>query len=345
LRKLSQSREGQRSGEEKSDGSQNGEARNKWNYLTRNSKKKVLSKDGKHSDEKKSAAPPSTVLTPPVTGRRTAWPGLEDSKTVYEMTSQKSPRSTSDFVEETTDKIVNIPSVADEIHEIRQISYKAKATLNRIREFANKTKTTRKCQAASDCGSDQVCYLPTNQCKDQLTFSTDLAPQFRVGERSECALTEDCQDNEVCYQPSQRCVCALGFIEVSGECRALQDFTCADTRNVSQMLDSSMWGVQPYCSAWGNNTLHGDKTGMLSYGEYQSGTGALTDPMLFLGGSDASCSKQRSCQLVYECYCEEFDCSVQSPEFNTTSLWWGEFNPCEYSAYVYTPLACSHLIL
>ena len=50
MRKLSQSREGQRSGEEKSDGSQNGEARNKWNYLTRNSKKKVLSKDGKHSD-------------------------------------------------------------------------------------------------------------------------------------------------------------------------------------------------------------------------------------------------------------------------------------------------------
>ena len=138
----------------------------------------------------------------------TRWPGhtlhTDPLLTLnWKFSSQKSPRSTSDFVEETTDKIVNIPSVADEIHEIRQISYKAKATLNRIREFANKTKTTRKCQAASDCGSDQVCYLPTNQCKDQLTFSTDLAPQFRVGERSECALTEDCQDNEVCYQPSQ----------------------------------------------------------------------------------------------------------------------------------------------
>ena len=47
----------------------------------------------------------------------------------------------------------------------------------------------------------------------------------------------------------QRCVCALGFIEVSGECRALQDFTCADTRNVSQVFPV------PWTSCWLHNKV------------------------------------------------------------------------------------------
>ena len=59
-----------------------------------------------------------------------------------------------------------------------------------------------------------------------------------------------------------------------------------------------MWGVSPYCLAWGNNTIHGDKeTGMLSYGKYESGTGLLNDPMIFSGGSDASCR-----MVVIQCF-------------------------------------------
>jgi len=243
---------------------------------------------------------------------------------------------------ETTEKMPNITSIDEEIHEIRQISNKAKATLNRIREFANITKSKRKCQAASDCESHQICYLPTNQCKDQLSLFKAESDSSVSSELRGCSLTEDCGDNQVCYQPSQTCVCSLGFIEISGHCRSLLDFNCSDTRSVSQIIDESEWGVQPYCSAWGNNTVYGDKTGMLSFGQYQSGSGTDSDPMIFLGGSHQSCGKQRTCQLVYSCYCEEFDCS-ETPDFNTTTLWWGEFQPCEYSAFVYTPLACSHL--
>ena len=60
---------------------------------------------------------------------------------------------------ETTERIPNITSIDEEIHEIRQISNKAKAALNRIREFANITKSNRKCEAASDCEDDQVGFL------------------------------------------------------------------------------------------------------------------------------------------------------------------------------------------
>ena len=56
----------------------------------------------------------------------------------------------------TTEKLPNITSIADEIQEIREISYKAKATLNRIREFANMTKSNIKCESASDCEAHQV---------------------------------------------------------------------------------------------------------------------------------------------------------------------------------------------
>ena len=61
---------------------------------------------------------------------------------------------------ETTEKIPNITSIDEEIHDkFRQISNKAKAALNRIREFANITKSNRKCQGASDCDDHQVGFL------------------------------------------------------------------------------------------------------------------------------------------------------------------------------------------
>ena len=81
------------------------------------------------------------------------------------VSSQKSPRSSTfvnlgDISMETTEKIpASITSIDEEIHEIRQISNKAKAALNRIREFANITKSNRKCQAASDCDDHQVGFF------------------------------------------------------------------------------------------------------------------------------------------------------------------------------------------
>jgi hypothetical protein len=42
-----------------------------------------------------------------------------------------------------------------------------------------------------------VCYLPTNECKDQLTFS--------LRERSSCTNSEDCENNEVCYLNTKVC--------------------------------------------------------------------------------------------------------------------------------------------
>ena len=42
--------------------------------------------------------------------------------------------------------------------------------------------------------SPQVCYLPTNTCKDQLSFSR---------ERAECSSSAECGDHEVCYTPDK----------------------------------------------------------------------------------------------------------------------------------------------
>ena len=42
---------------------------------------------------------------------------------------------------------------------------------------------------------------------------------------------------------------------------------------------------------------------------------------------------------------EEFGCEDSAPpRHDTTQLWWGEFDPCEYTAYVYSPLACDNLV-
>ena len=39
--------------------------------------------------------------------------------------------------------------------------------------------------------------MPTNECKDQLTFS--------LRERSSCEKSDDCEDNEVCYLNTKVC--------------------------------------------------------------------------------------------------------------------------------------------
>ena len=82
-----------------------------------------------------------------------------------------------------------------------------------------------------------------------------------------------------------------------------------------------------------------DKTGKLLFGTFQSGSGVGGEPMMFSGGSDRNCGVARKAELIYECYCDEYPCTTE-PAWNKTTLWWGEFNPCKYSAYVFTPLAC-----
>ena len=107
-----------------------------------------------------------------------------------------------------------------------------------------------------------------------------------------------------------------------------------------QVVDEHFWGVHPYCSAWGNSSILGNSPKKISYGEYESGTGLKDDPMIFSGGNDISCAKPRSAEMFYECLCEEKSCNSKTA-WNATEIWWGEFDPCKYSAYIFTPLACT----
>ena len=86
-----------------------------------------------------------------------------------------------------------------------------------------------------------------------------------------------------------------------------------------KITDSSYWGVHPYCTAWGNSTVFGDKTGKLSFGVFQSGSGMGGEPMVFTGGSDENCGAARSAELFYECYCDEYSCATE-PAWNKTTL-------------------------
>jgi len=272
---------------------------------------------------------PSTFLSPPTGDIKLQ----SDTWKVELDTETDSKRIVSTEIMTTEATTANLDNttldIVDDLDEVRELSVKAKTTLAKLQEFKNATKAT-KCQTAADCKSNQVCYLPTNECKDQLTFS--------LRERSSCEKSDDCEDNEVCYLSTKKCVCNLGFIEKSGSCVSMKSLNCTET-NSTKITDSSYWGVHPYCTAWGNSTVFGDKTGKLSFGVFQSGSGVRGEPMVFSGGSDENCGAARSAELFYECYCDEYSCATE-PAWNKTSLWWGEFNPCKYSAYVFTPLAC-----
>jgi len=279
----------------------------------------------------------STFLSPPsgdVQLGDDTWREAFDTKTETTSTSTTEEKIEITTSEATTaDLFENLANttldILNDLDEVRELSVKAKTTLAKLQEFKNATKPT-KCQSATDCKSNQVCYLPTNECKDQLTFS--------LRERSSCTNSEDCETNEVCYLSTSKCVCNLGYIEKSGTCVSMKNLNCTETTS-SKVIDSAYWGVQPYCSAWGNNTAFGDENAKLSFGTFQSGTGVGSDPMVFSGGSKKNCGVARNAELVYECYCDEYSCSTE-PAWNKTALWWGEFNPCTYSAYVFTPLAC-----
>ena len=69
--------------------------------------------------------------------------------------------------------------------------------------------------------TQQICYLPTNTCKDQLSFPAT------VRTASDCENSTDCGKNEICYLPDKvsdretllnviplsNCVCRLGSVE------------------------------------------------------------------------------------------------------------------------------------
>lgn len=206
-------------------------------------------------------------------------------------------------------------------------------TLASFQEYAGNSPLPplARCQTGHDCKSSQVCYLPTNTCKDQLTLS--------LSQRSSCTQATDCNIGEVCYLPTKSCVCDLGYIEQAGECVLHSAIQCWTTlSNDTKIADEAHWGIIPYCGSWG---IHPVNTGeKMSYGYYISGTGLTDDdPMKFIEGSRYSCDRERSAEMYYSCYCEEYSCTTE-PEWNTTTLWWGEFDPCHYTAYVYSPLAC-----
>lgn len=187
------------------------------------------------------------------------------------------------------------------------------------------------CQSGQDCSSSQVCYLPTNTCKDQLTLS--------LSQRSSCTKASDCKDGQVCYLATKTCVCDLGYIEQASSCKAHSTITCKTAlSNDTKIADGDHWGVHPYCDSWGIHPKDGEK---MSYGHYTSGSGRYDDdPMKFTEGSLYSCQSKRSAEMYYSCYCDEYSCTTE-PDWNTIALWWGEFKPCHYTAYVYSPLACT----
>ena len=100
--------------------------------------------------------------------------------------------------------------------EAAKLSVKAQSTIQRIKQLTtNSSHVGDTCQSAEDCAanqvrilrfndhlfsnmmSSQICYLPTNTCKDQLSFS--------VKERtaSDCSNSTDCNSNEICYLPDK----------------------------------------------------------------------------------------------------------------------------------------------
>ena len=99
--------------------------------------------------------------------------------------------------------------------EAAKLSVKAQSTIQRIKQLTNSSHVGDTCQSAEDCAanqvrilmlnvhvfsyvmSSQICYLPTNTCKDQLSFS--------VKERtaSDCSNSTYCNSNEICYLPDK----------------------------------------------------------------------------------------------------------------------------------------------
>jgi len=191
----------------------------------------------------------------------------------------------------------------------------------------NDTESLR-CETAAECKSNQVCYLPTNECKDQLIF--------KLAQRSSCTTSADCLANEVCYLQTKTCVCDLNSVEVGGACKLIKQQSCTKP---SKQYSSDGWSVSPYCTASNEHPQHGT----LALGDYTEGTGTPADQMLFTGGSDFHCDGSlRGASLEYVCYCEDFECTESTTiKADAAELFTTEPMSCQYQFYVFTPLACS----
>jgi len=104
--------------------------------------------------------------------------------------------------------------------------------------------------------------------------------------------------------------------------------------------DINGWGVCPYCRAYKHHDDHG---GTLSLGNYVSGSGDVQtdDPMIFEDGSAENCGgKQRSSIAFWYCWYDSSTRQATIVALDFVEILWYEDVPCEYAAYVYTPLAC-----
>jgi len=190
--------------------------------------------------------------------------------------------------------------------------------------------STKKCQSASDCKSHQICYLPTNECKDQLTLS--------LTQRSTCATKDDCKENEVCFLSSKTCVCDLNSVEVLGSCQKLSTIGC-NSANAVKFTDDNNWSLSPFCSAYAAH----DELQKIHLGTYTTGTGLTEiDPMIFEKGDPVYCGFERSLKMYYFCYCDEYTCA-DNISHKTVDYFVGEYEQCEYTFLVFTPLACASL--
>jgi len=103
--------------------------------------------------------------------------------------------------------------------------------------------------------------------------------------------------------------------------------------------DSDNWGHCPYCKTYKTDTNSGH--GKLSLGNYVSGSGTADpwDPMIYTGGSATNCATGRSSEAVWYCWYDAFPTSA-TVAITSLDFQWLESAACEYTVYIYTPLAC-----
>jgi len=223
--------------------------------------------------------------------------------------------------------------------DIKNQSKDSKPTLDRMVFWKNYTQAIGdsknlsiriECQTASDCMSHQICFLPTNECKDQLGFS--------LSQRSSCTSSSDCKENEICYLNTKTCVCEINSVEISGKCVSLTTVNCTSPY-MQKYLDAYGWEIHPFCAVWGEFK----NVGTIHLGDYFEGTGLGKNPMIFHDGSEKYCRKARVSSLQYLCYCDEFTCT-NDVAASEKKYFVGEFENCVYSFFVFTPLVCNSII-
>jgi len=98
------------------------------------------------------------------------------------------------------------------------------------------------------------------------------------------------------------------------------------------------WGVCPYCRAFKHTDEFG---GELDLGNYVSGSGFGSDPMVFNNGDAVNCGNgnPRSSDAYWYCWYDAKEDSDPVP-LDSIDMFWLEDPLCHYSVYIYTPMAC-----